>query len=106
MDINKQIPSFIMAFFLLLATFFSFKNYGFYQLLRLIIFFGSVFYCYISYGTKRLFYFWFFMLTSILFNFVFKIHFDRIVWQKIDLIVLIILIFFIISNLKNKCLKK
>jgi hypothetical protein len=97
---NKLIPAVVSIFLLLIAlSVFGRPDKGFYTLLRIVLCLSSCFYCCINWAERRYVFFWCFTFTAILFNFLFPIHFDRDVWQTIDVIVLVFFIVFVLLKL-------
>lgn len=87
----------ITAIILLLAL--TKQPYGFYKLLRWVVFGVSSYSIFIAYNEKYFGWLWIFLFIAILFNPIFPVYFDRTTWAYIDVCTAII---FIISIFKMK----
>lgn len=99
---KKNIITLIPIIFLFLALFGGWP-YGFFTLLRFVVFASSGYIAWMAYEAKKEKWAWIFGFLAVLFNPFIIIHFDRDVWSIIDLIVGIFLITSIfIFKLKEK----
>ena len=76
--------------------------YGYYQLLRFFIFGVGVYGAYLCIQENKITWMWIFGVITILFNPFFKVHFDKVIWQMIDLLVAIIQFTFFFVGMKQK----
>lgn len=83
---KKNIALLVAAIFLFIALFDGWP-YGFYTLLRFVIFAISAYVAWMSYEVKKEKWVWIFGFLAVLFNPFIVIHFDREIWSVIDLIV-------------------
>lgn len=86
MNKKKNIALLITATFLFIAL----SNglpYGFFTLLRFVVFASSVYVAWIAYEAQKEGWVWFFGFIAVLFNPFIAIYFDRKVWSIIDLVV-------------------
>ncbi len=97
---NKNIALIIPIIFLALALLGGWP-YGFFTVLRLVVFVCSLFVAWISYETKQTFWIWSFALIALLFNPFIPIYLDRDTWIIIDILVGIFMAV-AIFKLKNK----
>jgi len=88
---NKNIATIISITFLIIAMLEGLP-YGFFQLLRLIIFGLSAYLCWLSYVSKKGFWTWSFVFIGVLFNPIFPLYLGRDLWRIIDLLVAVFLI--------------
>jgi hypothetical protein len=88
MELNKKknIALFIAATFLLVAPFYGWP-YGFFTLLRFVLFVSSAYVAWIAYQVQKEKWIWIFGFLAVLFNPFIIIHLDRETWNIIDLIV-------------------
>jgi hypothetical protein len=91
MNKNKNIITIITAFFLFLALFDGWP-YGFFTLLRFIVFSSSTYITWMAYVAQREKWAWVFGFLAVLFNPFIVIHLNREIWIVIDLIVGIFMI--------------
>ncbi len=75
--------------------------YGFYQLIRFIALIGFGVLAYQSYQKERQTEFVIYLILAVLFQPIFKIYLGRTIWNIIDVVVAIGLLFSIVNN-KNK----
>lgn len=83
---KKNIALLIASAFLFVALFDGWP-YGFFTLLRFVVFASSAYIAYMSYEEKKEKWIWIFGFLAVLFNPFIKIHLDREIWIVIDLIV-------------------
>lgn len=86
----------IAIVFLLLALL-PFWPYGFFTLLRLVIFAVSAYLAFASFINKHFQWLWFFAIIALLFNPFIIVGLPRGLWVVIDLVVAIVLLFFRIN---------
>jgi len=93
MELNKKknIALFIAAAFLFAALFDGWP-YGFFTLLRFIVFAASAYVAWIAYEQQKEKWGWIFGFLAVLFNPFIVIHLNREIWVVIDLIVGIFMI--------------
>ena len=91
MNKKKNIALLIAAAFLFLALIDGWP-YGFFTLLRFIVFAISAYVARMSYEAKKEKWVWIFGFLAVLFNPFIVIHFNRETWSVIDLIVGIFMI--------------
>lgn len=93
MELNKKknIILLIAAVFLFLALINGWP-YGFFTLLRFVVFAISAYVAWMSYEVKKEKWVWIFGFIAVLFNPFIIIHFNRKTWSIIDLIVGIFMI--------------
>lgn len=86
--------------------------YGYYQYVRLITCFGFAWLTYTEYIKKRNYLAVICTLVAVLFNPVFKVHFERGIWNAIDIAIAVALIIWVVIDLlslfyikryKNSC---
>lgn len=106
MNLNnkKNIAIIISVIFLLLAIFHNW-SYGFFNLLRLVVFASTSYVAWIAYKTKHENWVWIWIFIALIFNPFFPLHFGRDLWIVIDFIITILLlgsifIFKVNENLK------
>ncbi|MGV0940002.1 DUF6804 family protein [Empedobacter sp. ULE_I140] len=75
--------------------------YGFYQLIRFIALIGFGVLAYQSYQKERQTEFVIYLILAVLFQPIFKVYLGRTIWNIIDVVVAIGLLFSIVNN-KNK----
>lgn len=85
-DKKKNIALFIAVAFLF-AALFNGLPYGFFTLLRFVVFASSAYVAYMAYEAKKEKWVWTFGFLAVLFNPFIVIHLDREIWSIIDLIV-------------------
>lgn len=83
---KKNIALLIATAFLFLAPFGDWP-YGFFTLLRFVVFATSAYIAWMSYEAKKEKWVWIFGFLAVLFNPFIVIHFNREIWSVIDLIV-------------------
>jgi len=88
---KKNIATIISAIFLFLAMF-SGWPYGFFTLLRLVIFVATAYIAWIAYEEKQEKWTWIFCFLAVIFNPFIPLYFGRSFWVIVDLIVAIFLI--------------
>ncbi|MBU4580137.1 hypothetical protein KKB43_03920 [Patescibacteria group bacterium] len=88
MELNKKknIALLITAAFLFLAMFGGWP-YGFFTLLRFVVFASSAYVAWMAYEAKKEKWVWIFGFLAVLFNPFIVIHLDREIWSVIDFIV-------------------
>jgi len=88
MELNKKknIALLIATAFLFLAMFGGWP-YGFFTLLRFVVFASSVYVAWMAYEAKNEKWVWIFGFLAVLFNPFIVIHLNRDMWSVIDLIV-------------------
>jgi len=88
MELNKKknIAVLIAAAFLFLALIDGWP-YGFFTLLRFVVFAASVYVAWMAYEAKKEKWVWIFGFLAVLFNPFIVIHLNREIWSVIDLIV-------------------
>lgn len=85
-DQKKNIALIIAAAFLLLALFDGWQ-YGFFTLLRFVVFGATAYTAWIAYENQKEKWVWIFGFIAVLFNPFFPVNLDRETWVVIDLIV-------------------
>lgn len=95
------IPALIAAIMLLAAL--ARWPYGYYQLLRFVTCGVATYIAYSAYQWQKIWAVWLFGFVAVLFNPFLKIHFDRDVWQFLDVITAVVFIagIFTIKPLKE-----
>lgn len=88
---NKIIASIIPSIFLILAIIDGLP-YGFYSLLRLIVFFTIGYLAWLAIKSKNLFWAWLYGLVIILFNPIIPIYLSRDIWVIVDVFTAFIVI--------------
>ena len=90
-----------ISIFLLLIAFFDLP-YGFYQFLRIFLFISSIYYLFQLKSNS--YYYWGWLMISIIYNPILPIFFKRSVWQNINFISIIFILLWIlcIKNLTDK----
>src|SRR3989344_1318858 len=88
---KKNIALLIAAAFLLVALFDGWP-YGFFTLLRFVVFASSAYIAWMSYEAQKEKWIWIFGFLAVLFNPFIVIHLDREIWSIIDFIVGIFMI--------------
>ncbi len=93
MEFNKKknIATIISATFLFLAMF-SGWPYGFFTLLRLVVFGTTVYLSWLAYKSERHVWIWIFGFLALVFNPVIPLHLGRDLWIVVDLLVAVFLI--------------
>lgn len=88
MEINKKknIALLIATTFLFVALFNGWP-YGFFTLLRFVVFASSVYVAWMAYESQKEKWVWIFGFLAVLFNPFIVIHLDHEIWSVIDLIV-------------------
>jgi len=88
MELNKKknIALLIAAAFLFLALIDGWP-YGFFTLLRFVVFAASTYIAWMSYEAKKEKWIWIFGFLAVLFNPFIVIHLNRKIWSVIDLLV-------------------
>ena len=82
---NLRIPLIVSILFLIISLFVK-AEYGFYQLLRLVVCGASAYSAYVFFKSGMRFLPWILVLIAIIFNPVFPAHFRRETWQVIDIV--------------------
>ena len=90
----------ITATMLFMPIFFKLP-YGYYTLLRMVIFLASGFFTLAAYKLRRHYWMITLGLIMILFNPIIKIHFAKEIWRGIDFLVGVIFLVFIFNLLKK-----
>ena len=106
MDKKKNITLLIAAAFLLLAIFGGWP-YGFFTLLRFVVFASSAYVAWLAYETHKEKWVWIFGFIAVIFNPFIPIHLNRELWSVIDFIVgafMVVSVF--ILNLETKSLPR
>ena len=83
---KKNIALLIAAAFLFVALFDGWP-YGFFTLLRFVVFAISAYVAWMAYEAQKEKWVWIFGFLAVLFNAFIVIHLDREIWSVIDLIV-------------------
>lgn len=93
MELNKKknIALLIAVAFLFLALFDGWP-YGFFTLLRFVVFTSSAYVAWMAYEAQKEKWIWIFGFLAVLFNPFIVIHLDREIWIVIDLIVRVFMI--------------
>jgi hypothetical protein len=91
MNKKKNIALIIAATFLFVALFDGWP-YGFFTLLRFVVFASSAYVAYMAYEVQKEKWVWIFGFLAILFNPFIVIHLNREIWSVLDLIVGIFMI--------------
>lgn len=93
MELNKKknIALLITAAFLFLAMFGGWP-YGFFTLLRFVVFASSAYVAWMAYEAKKEKWVWIFGFLAVLFNPFFPIYLNRDLWSFIDVIVAVFMI--------------
>jgi len=98
---KKNIALLIAATFLFVALFDGWP-YGFFTLLRFVVFTSSAYVAWMAYEAQKEKWVWVFGFLAVLFNPFIVIHLNREIWSVIDLIVGIFMIISVfIFKLKN-----
>ena len=90
-NINKNIVMTISVIFLLLAMLEGWA-YGFFMLLRCVVFGTSAYLTWLAYTCRKESWSWIFGFIALLFNPIIPIHLYRELWVIIDLLVAVFLI--------------
>lgn len=98
---KKNIALLIATVFLLVALFDGWP-YGFFTLLRFVVFASSAYIAWMAYEAQKEKWVWIFGFLAVLFNPFIVIHLDREVWSVIDLIVGVFMIFSLFALKLNK----
>lgn len=101
MNKKKNIALLIAAAFLLVALFDGWP-YGFFTLLRFVVFASSAYVAYMAYEAQKEKWVWIFGFLAVLFNPFIVIHLDREIWSIIDLIVGVFMIISLFALKLNK----
>ncbi|APF18977.1 hypothetical protein Calab_3326 [Caldithrix abyssi DSM 13497] len=88
---QKNMAITISIIFLFLALFEGWP-YGFYTLLRLIVFAATAFLAWLAYKCQKHGWIWIFGFMALLFNPLIPVHLGRELWMMVDLFVAIFLI--------------
>jgi len=91
MNKKKNIALIIAVTFLFVALFDGWP-YGFFTLLRFVVFASSAYVAYMAYEAQKEKWVWIFGFLAILFNPFIVIHLNREIWSVLDLIVGIFMI--------------
>lgn len=97
----SRIPLIISIAFLLTSLFVK-AEYGFYQLLRLVVCGASIYSAYVLFKSGMRFLPWTLVLIAMIFNPVFPGHFRKETWQVIDIITAVIQFAFLFVGIKQK----
>ena len=95
------LPS-IITFTLLVIAVLPIKQYGYFILLRWVVCSSAIYVGYFAYKAKRYQWVWLMGIIAILFNPIEPIHFNKGIWQVIDLIVAGIFLFSILKSKEDK----
>lgn len=76
--------------------------YGYYQILRWVVFGTAGYSAYLAYENKQAPWTWIFGIITILFNPIAPIYLDRGTWSVIDIVVAVILLVSIAKKVTNK----
>jgi len=87
---NKNIAIVISIVFLFLATIEGW-TYGFFTLLRLVVFGTTVYLSWLAYRSERQSWIWLFGFIALVFNPLIPLHLGRGLWKVIDLLVAVFL---------------
>lgn len=98
---KKNIALLIAAAFLFVALFDGWP-YGFFTLLRFVVFASSAYVAWMAYEAQKEKWVWIFGFLTVLFNPFIVIHLDREIWSVIDLIVGIFMIISLFALKLNK----
>jgi hypothetical protein len=103
MELNKKknIALLIAAAFLFVALFDGWP-YGFFTLLRFVVFASSAYVAWMAYEAQKERWIWIFGFLAVLFNPFIVIHLDREIWSVIDLIVGVFMIISLFALKLNK----
>lgn len=102
---NKNIAIVISVALLFLAMIEGWP-YGFFTLLRLVVFGTTVYLSWLAYKSKRQSWIWIFGFIALVFNPLIPLHLGRDLWIVIDLLVAVFLIISIFAfKLSNKNIK-
>lgn len=85
MNKKKNIITIIVATFLFLALLDGWP-YGFFTLLRFVVFTGTAYIAWMAYAQKKEKWVWIFGFLAVLFNPFIIIHLNREIWRVIDFI--------------------
>ena len=88
---KKNIATIVSAIFLFLAMFGGWP-YGFFTLLRFVVFAATAYISWIAYEAKQEKWIWIFGFLAVIFNPFIPLYFGRSFWVIVDLIVAIFLI--------------
>ncbi len=88
---NKNIAIIISAILLFLAMIEGWP-YGFFTLLRLVVFGTTAYFSWLAYRSKRQTWTWSFGFIALVFNPLIPLHLGRDFWMAIDLLVAVFLI--------------
>ena len=103
---KKNIALLIAAAFLFVALFDGWP-YGFFTLLRFVVFASTTYVAWMAYEAQKEKWVWIFGFLAVLFNPFIVIHLDREIWSVIDLIVGVFMIVSIfILKLESKSLPR
>ncbi|MCD6151640.1 MAG: hypothetical protein J7J70_08350 [Deltaproteobacteria bacterium] len=93
MELNKKknIATIISAIFLFLAMF-SGWPYGFFTLLRLVVFGTTVYLSWLAYKSEEQAWAWVFGFVALVFNPLIPLHLGRDLWMVVDFLVAVLLI--------------
>jgi len=88
MELNKKKnTALIIAAAFLFVALFDGWSYGFFTLLRFVVFASSAYVAYMAYEAQKEKWVWIFGFLAVLFNPFIVVHLDREIWSFIDLIV-------------------
>lgn len=101
--LQKQIlvPSIITSVLLLIAIF-PIKQYGFFILLRWVVFITAVYVGFFMYQAKKATWIWLMGIIAVLFNPIKPIHLSKGFWQPVDFVTAIIFLISLITDSKKK----
>lgn len=88
---DEKVPLIISVILLILAALPLDWPYGYYQLLRIVVFGTSIYLCFLSHRSKSPGWFWLFVSIAIIFNPVLKIHLSRSAWLIFNMIAFVIM---------------
>ena len=89
---NKNVAT-VICIILLIVTVIGHWPYGFYTLLRIIVFGTTVFLSWLAYRSERQGWTWVFGFIALVFNPLIPLHFDKDLWRAVDLVTAVFLVF-------------
>ncbi len=101
---NKNIAIIISVVFLFLAMIEGWP-YGFFTLLRLVVFGTTVYLSWLAYRSERQIWAWAFGFIALVFNPLIPLHLGRDLWMAVDLLVAVFLIISIFAFKLPKAFK-
>lgn len=84
---NKKNVALIVAATILFLALFDGWQYGFFTILRIVVFTMTVYTAWMAYNKQKYQWVWIFGCIAMLFNPFLPIHFDREIWVVIDSVV-------------------